>query len=141
MTTLDINIVWGGYYTSKDLETDKYGIFRLLDFNKFAYQAALFKGEFELKPTMQDVEGITTFVGHAPIDTRALFNETAIELIGRLPLSLDDLIGYRFYLEHCDVPTHEIDELMQKLRSFSSEPPLKLRMKLEGEELRFEERS
>ncbi|MGK7892294.1 MAG: hypothetical protein AB4372_01235 [Xenococcus sp. (in: cyanobacteria)] len=140
MKEINIDIVWGGIYTSKNEESDSYGVFRLLDFNKYAYHASLYSEEFPAQPTWEDVRDILPFIGHAPIDTRAFFNKTNLTLIGSTHLSKEDFEGYSIYLEHQGVPSEEIKSLIDRLIHFSTQPPLKLKMTLDVDEISIEER-
>ena len=140
MQELDIDIAWGGIYTSKSEDSDSYGVFRLLDFNQEAYHASLYTEKFVARPTFDEVRELSPFIGHAPIDTRALFNETDLTLLGSTPLSQVDFDGYSIYLEHHGVPSGEIEDLIAKLIHFSIQPPLKIRMNLDGDYFSIEER-
>ena len=68
----DIDIQWGGYYASREQPNGPVGIFRLLDFNRDAYHAALYKEEFSDVPSLVKIVSLSPFVGHAPIDARGL---------------------------------------------------------------------
>ena len=139
-TKMDIDLQWGGYYASKEEGEDVYGVFRLLDFNRYAYQAALFKEKFAAVPTLEDVLGLSPFIGHAPIDSRALVRGREIHLLGGPVLVEADLEGYRIYLEHHEMPEQEIRELFQSIIGFGSEPPMPIRLTLVDGELEIADR-
>lgn len=137
---MDIDVQWGGYYASRDENDEDYTVFRILDFNKDAYHAAIFKEKFTELPDREAIESLTPFVGHAPIDSKALVGKGALSLIYGRELNEDDLIGYRYYLEQFEVEKEEIEELMTTLVGFSKEPPMKLRLGIVEGELTIEER-
>ena len=134
-----IEIQWGGYYFCKeDDDNEEHGIIRLLDFNRYSYQSALFSEKFSEKPEPETVTALSPFIGHVPIDARGILNGTR-ELIAHKPLAPEDLEGYRMYLEHHEMPTGEIDQLFANLIQYSKEPPLKLKLQIVNEELQIEE--
>ena len=51
-SVLNMDVLFGGYYASKEQNSDRYGLFRLLDFGPDAYQAALFLQKFDQVPTI-----------------------------------------------------------------------------------------
>lgn len=138
---MDIDLKWGGYYASKDDNQSEYGVFRILDFNRDDYHVAMFKEKFSEIPKFSEIENLSPFIGHAPIDSKALLNKKSIELLGSKELEADDLDGYAYYLEAHDVEKKEIDELISKLIGFSKKPPIKLRLRIVAEELEIEERN
>ena len=140
MIELKFDLQWGGYYVSKEETNKQYGVFRLLDFNQDAYQVALFREKFEEVPSMADLQSLTPFVGHAPIDSRALLNNKELYLIGRQELNKDDLDGYQFYLENLEVDEKYINELFERIIDFSKQAPIKLTLKIIDDELNIEER-
>jgi len=138
---MDIDLQWGGYYASKESDGSQYGVFRILDFNRNAYHIAIFKEKFDEIPEFSDIEKLSPYIGHSPIDSRALLNEKNVRLLGSKELETDDLEGYSYYLEAHDVDEKEIDELVESLISYSKEPPMKLSLSLNGDELEIEERN
>lgn len=137
--TSDIDVMWGGYYASQEEGNDDVTIFRLLDFNSTAYHAALFTEKFKHSPSIDEVNRLSPFISHAPIDVRG-FLRRSITLIGSTPLIADDLKGYMVYLEHHEVSIEERDRLLESIIKFSRQPPLELRLELHGEELSITER-
>ena len=137
---MDFDLQWGGYYVSKEKGETEYGLFRILDFNKYSYQVAIFTEKFDVIPEFEDVLKLSPFIGHAPIDSRALLNERELHLIASKALELDDLVGYQYYLEEHEVDKNEIDELFKDLIDYSKAPPYKLRLSTNDEELIIEER-
>jgi hypothetical protein len=133
--SLDIDIVWGGYYATIPADGSEISVFRLLDFNRDAYHAALFTAKFNTVPELEEIAEIEPFIGHAPIDTRALLNKDELRLIGGKPLNRDDLDGYMCYLEAHEVPREQTHELVEQLLDFSHQPPLSLHLEIVDEEL------
>lgn len=132
--SLDIDIAWGGYYGSIT-DSGEISVFRLLDFNRVAYHTALFTEEFTSFPTVEELVMLSPFIGHAPIDARALLNEAEIRLIGSKPLTLDDLEGYMYYLNDHGDPQEEIDEFAGKIIGLSHEQPLRIHLEIVNDEL------
>lgn len=139
MSQADIDFLWGGYYASKEEGSDQFGAFRLLDFNRDAYHAALFNEKFDELPTVESLRALSPFIGHVPIDSRALLRERELQLIGGSPLTEEDLEGYMIYLEHHEMSKEERTELANNLLGFSTEPPLRLRLHLVEDELAITE--
>ena len=140
-TGIDFDAVWGGYYAGRSADSGEYSIFRLLDFNQHAYHAALFSEKFQTLPSDSVVLALKPFIGHAPIDARALVHEGDLTLVGRAPLTQGDLEGYLYYLEAHDVPESERVSLAASLIGFSHEPPLRLRLELTTDALDVSERT
>ncbi|HYF36665.1 MAG TPA: hypothetical protein VD994_15320 [Prosthecobacter sp.] len=138
---IDIDLSWGGYYASTNAEDGgKVTVFRLLDFNTDAYQAALFTEEFASMPTLEEVADLSPFIGHVPIDARALLQNRDLRLLGSRPLSRDDLVGYAYYLEDHGMTPEEIRSLQDDILQFTQQPPLRLRLELANDELVVSER-
>lgn len=135
---IDIEIQWGAYYLTE--EDNQYRVFRLLDFNRYAYHAAIFKETFTTRPTKDEILQLTPFIGHAPIDAKTLLQEESIRLLASAPLKKEDLEGYRYYLEEQGMTTSEMDELTQRIMEFSSQPPLQLRLEIVDDELEILQR-
>lgn len=135
---IDIEIQWGAYYLTK--EDNQYHVFRLLDFNRYAYHAAIFKETFTTRPTKDEILQLTPFIGHAPIDAKTLLQEESIQLLASAPLKKEDLEGYRYYLEEQGVTTGELEELIQRIMEFSTQPPLQLRLEIVDDELEISQR-
>ncbi|WAJ39330.1 hypothetical protein OU800_08905 [Pseudomonas sp. GOM7] len=135
---VDIDIQWGAYYLTK--EDNQYRVFRLLDFNRYAYHAAIFKETFATKPTKDKLLQLTPFVGHAPIDAKALLQDESIQLLASAPLKKEDLEGYRYYLEEQGMSADEMEELIQRIMEFSTQPPLQLRLEIIDNELKISQR-
>ena len=132
---LEINIAWGGYYISMTDNTGAFSVFRLLDFNRQAYHAALFTEKFTILPTLNELLVLSPFIGHAPIDAKALVGEKELQLIGSKPLTYDDLEGYMYYLNECGVLQEEIYELAEEIINFSNQPPLGAQLRIVDEKL------
>jgi hypothetical protein len=126
---LDIDIAWGGYYSNLN-EDGKISIFRLLDFNSDAYHATLFQETFDTMPDLNTVKELKPFVGHVPLDTRGLLHRTDVKLLGHEILSMDDLIGYKIYRESNGWSTEEIEELANKVLSYSKGAPLPIHLEM-----------
>ncbi|MGL5075520.1 MAG: hypothetical protein ACRDBG_06710, partial [Waterburya sp.] len=127
---------WGGYYVSKPADEDKFSVFRLLDFNRDAYHAALFAETFPSPPKLKHITAMSPFIGHAPFDARGLVvGNNEIRLIGGKPLSRDDLDGYMYYLEAHEVSQDEMNELSERLISLSYQPPLQVNLKIVDDKL------
>ena len=94
---VDVDIMWGGYYVSRETDGGQFGVFRLLDFNQTAYHAALFREKFGSVPALTDVTALSPGVMHGPIDALGLCSPP-IQLIGILSLTADCLAGYMSYL-------------------------------------------
>lgn len=135
---IDIKIQWGAYYLTQ--EDNQYRVFRLLDFNRYAYHAAIFKETFATRPTKDEILQLAPFIGHAPIDAKTLLQEESIQLLASAPLKKEDLEGYRYYLEEQGMATREIDELIQRVMEFSAQPPLQLRLEIVDDELEISQR-
>lgn len=135
---IDIEIQWGAYYLTE--EDNQYRVFRLLDFNRYAYHAAIFKETFTTRPTKDEILQLTPFIGHAPIDAKALFQEESIQLLAAAPLKKEDLEGYRYYLEEQGMTNSELDELIQRIMEFSTQPPLQLRLEIVDDGLEISQR-
>jgi hypothetical protein len=138
--SLEIDLAWGGFYASIPAEGGDMTVFRLLDFNRDAYHAAMFAEKFSVLPTLEQLTSLTPFIGHAPIDARGLIRDDDLRLIGSKPLTRADLEGYMYYLEAHEVPQAEMDELAERLISFSSEHPLRLQLEIVDDELLISER-
>jgi len=135
---MNIEIQWGAYYLTE--EDNQYRVFRLLDFNRYAYHAAIFKETFTTRPTKDEILQLTPFIGHAPIDAKTLLQEESIQLLASAPLKKEDLEGYRYYLEEQGVTTGELEELIQRIMKFSTQPPLQLRLEIVDDELEISQR-
>lgn len=135
---MDIEIQWGAYYLTE--EDNQYRVFRLLDLNRYAYHAAIFKETFTTRPTKDEILQLTPFIGHAPIDAKTLLQEESIQLLAATPLKKEDLEGYRYYLEEQGMTTSELDELIQRIMEFSNQPPLQLRLEIVDDELEILQR-
>jgi hypothetical protein len=132
---LDIELAWGGYYASKESEDGLISVFRLLDLNRDAYHAALFKEKFSATPTLGELKTLSPFIGHAPIDTRALIRKKGLQFLGSTPLIRDDLEGYEYYLEAHGATPADIDELIVRILGYTIEPPIHLRLEIVDDEL------
>ena len=123
---LNIDVVWGGYYASQSEDDDAFTVFRLLDLDQYGYQAALYREKFDKCPAMADVGHLLPFIGHAPIAIGSLLHARNLKLIGRRPLTHEDLEGYMLYLDMHDVPAEERQALSAKLIGFGDEEPVPL---------------
>lgn len=121
-----IDIQWGGYYTSK--ENGKFGIFRLLDFNKSAYHIQLFQEKFDHAPSFEEIKDLQPFIWHAPIASASLLNRDEPKLIGHKKLDEQSLMGYEEYLRQMGVDEAGIKTMIGRLMQFSSEAPLRVKL-------------
>ncbi len=137
---VDIDLQWGGYYASKEEGDDQYGVFRLIDFNRHSYHVAIFSEKFSGVPSLKKVLKLSPYIGHAPIDSRALLRNRDIHLLGGPPLTEKDLEGYRLYLEHFETSEDDIKKLFRDIIAFGSQPPLKLALEEVNGELVIEKR-
>lgn len=137
--SLDIDVLWGGYYASVADESGNISVFRLLDLNIDTYHATLYRERFAEIPTLEELTSLVPFVGHVPIVTSALLEEGDLQLVGGQPLCKDDLDGYMCYLEAHGVPDDERNELAERLIAYSHQPPLRLRLELLNDELTIQE--
>ena len=139
MSATDIEIQWGGFYVSREEGADHFGAFRLLDFNRDAYHAALFTEKFDTPPSLDTLQSLSPFIGHVPMDARALLRERELQLVGGIPLTEADLEGYMIYLENHDVGEEDRAALTARLLEFSLKPPLPLRLELINDVLEISE--
>jgi hypothetical protein len=139
-TKMEIDLQWGGFYATKEKDEDQYGVIRLLDFNRYVYHVAIFQEKFSEVPNLEDVVDLAPYIGHAPIDSKALLREREIHLLGGSALTDKDLEGYRFYLEHHEVKRGDIEELFCSVIEFSNQPPLELTLEVVDGELEITER-
>jgi hypothetical protein len=135
--TVEVEIMWGGYYTSRTSEDGGFRVFRLLDFSQASYHAALFREKFERLPSLADIVSLAPFVGHVPLDPRSLM-DSPIQLIGAVPLAPADLEGYMIYLEHHGFSLEEREQLIARLLGFSREVPLRLRLSVVNGQVQVE---
>ncbi len=108
--------------------------------NHRIHHAALFKEKFDEVPTMEDMTALSPFIGHAPIDARAMVRYKNLKFLGSSPLSREDLEGYAYYPEAHEVNANDIKELLGRIFGFSTEPPLQLRLEIINDELVISER-
>jgi len=137
---LDIDVAWGGFYACASRDSDGISVIRLLDFNRDAYHASLFNERFDAIPGPEVIENLSLSIGHVPIDARGLLNFDTLTLIGRKPLTQDDLVGYMSYLAEFDVSEAEGKKFADSLMAFSNDAPLALRLYLLEGKLQIEER-
>ena len=123
---LDIDVVWGGYYASQSEDDHAFAIFRLLDLDRNGYHATLYGERFDRYPTVADVAHLVPLVGHVPMAIGSLLHNRSLKLIGRRPLTREDLEGYMLFLEHHDVPAEERQALSEKLIGFGDQDPVPL---------------
>ena len=135
---IKFELQWGGYYISKN-EDGKFGVFRILDFNIDAYHVALFSEEFDKEPDMEVILKLEPFIGHAPIDSKALLNKNDLRLIGSRKLTKDDLVGYRYYLTGGEDEDEEIGKFINNVIDFSSKPSMKLLLSVSEGKLEIKE--
>lgn len=134
---MDIDISWGGYYASISDDNGEITLFRLLDFNRDDYHIAIYQEKFQSIPSLNEVEDLTPFIRHVPLDSRSILNNKKTLLIGNRHLSKSDLAGYLIYLESFEVPSEDLELLIQSILEYSQEPPLQLRLTLVEEELQI----
>ena len=140
-TQLNLDLVWGGYYASISSDDKQVSVFRMLDFSRDAYHAALFAKKFTHAPNLEQLKDLSPFISHTPIDARSLLLNDDLQMIGRQELSRSDLEGYIYYLEAHEVSQEEIDDLIAKILGFSrDEPPLRLRLQIIEDQLVISER-
>ena len=135
---MKLQLQWGGFYTSKN-ENGKFGVFRLLDFNIDAYHIAIYSEEFDKVPTLADIQKLKPFIGHAPIDSKALLNRKELTLIGNKKLVKEDLIGYSYYLTDGEDTDDELKSFLSDVISFSHKPPMNLLLSLKNGKLDIKE--
>lgn len=138
--TLELDLVWGGYYACKEQESGKFTLFRLLDFNQESYHYALFSEEFEELPTIEDIKNLKPFIGHIPHGTASLLLCDSLTLIHRKPLTQEDLDGYIYYLSEFNVSKDELDELIKDIIEFSYQMTLPIILYKSNGELQIEKR-
>ena len=136
---MTIDIQWGGFYASREVGDENYTVFRILDFNSDSYHAALYREKFSELPKLEDVVKLSPFMGHAPIDSKALARDKEIHLLGSEVIEASDLEGYAYFLKYFKVEAGEIQELMTRIIEFSAEPPMKLSLEIVGEDLEIQE--
>ena len=110
-------------------------MFHLLDFNRNAYHGALFKETFDGMLTLEDMTARSPFIGHTPIAVRGMLLLKNLRLLGSRHLSREDLEGYACYLEAVETTVKDIEELLESMMRFSTEPPLPLRLERINDEL------
>ncbi len=137
---IDFDLAWGGYYVCSEKDSDAFSVIRILDFNRDAYHASLYDESFDDIPSAIDIEKLSPFIGHAPIDAKGLLKYEMLTLIDRKPLTRSDLEGYMYYLAEFDVSEDEREELTNSLINFSNEKPMALSLYLSEGELQIEER-
>jgi hypothetical protein len=133
--SLDIEIIWGGYYASIPADEDVVGVFRLLDFNRDWYHAALLDETFDAVPKLEQVVAKPLWVDSVPIDSKNLVYGEELQVIGSKPLTQDDLEGYIRFLEAHAVPSEEVKTLIKQVIGLSHEPPLSLHLEIVDEQL------
>lgn len=138
---VDVDIAWGGFYASVSEDSGTISVFRLLDFNRDAYHVAIYSEKFDSTPSVKEIISLSPFIGHAPIDTRALINNKSVVLFGEKELTTSDLEGYMYYLEEFGVSEGDREKLTNSLISYSKEQPLKLRLSLEENNLQISKRN
>jgi hypothetical protein len=140
-TQLNLDLVWGGYYTLISSDDRHFSVFRMLDFTPDGYHAALFSKKFTNIPDLEQLKNSSPFIRHAPINTRSLLLNDELQMIGRQELSHSDLEGYIYYLEAHEVTQEEIDDLIERILVFSrDEAPLRLRLEIIEDQLVISER-
>lgn len=131
--TIELDVAWGGYYCSREKDSDRYSVFRLLDLNRDAYHIAIFRERFAVPPPLAELLQLSPYIGHAPIDTRALLRERELTLLGARPLVADDLTGYAYYLEEFEATDEEVADLFERIIGFSNEDAVRYRLSLDAE--------
>jgi len=134
-----IDLAFGGWYASTNLETGKVSLFRLLDFNLDAVHVTMYEQTFDAVPSAADVRALSPFIWHAPIDARTLLRDDDLELIGEQPLSAEDLDGYMTYLEAMGMSENERRTRVQELMAFSLKRGIRVRLRADGDGLVVEE--
>ncbi|MGG6239639.1 hypothetical protein ACQ4N7_13510 [Nodosilinea sp. AN01ver1] len=138
---LNLDLVWGGYYASISSDDGQVSVFRMLDFNRDAYHAALFAEKLTDTPTLEQLRDLFPSIGHVPIDARSLLLNDDLQMIARKELSHSDLEGYIYYLEAHEVPQEEINDLVERILGFSrNELPLHLCLEIIEDQLVISER-
>jgi len=138
--TLELDIAWGGYYACTTHDSDEVSIIRLLDFNIDAYHAALYSQVFDKTPSATEIAKLTPLVGHVPMASKALLLNKTMTLIDRKPLVKQDLDGYMLYLEDCEVPEAERNEVTETLISYCADDPMKVTLSLADDKLKVDPR-
>jgi len=133
--SMEMPVLWGAYYTYRDPETGTFSVFRLLDLNKDAIHYALFSETFKTRPEGKTIARLKPFAGHIPQALGAVFNKSDLEISLSAPLNDDALGGYRHYLGEHGMPDDAIDDMFENLKQYSRQPPLRLRLTRDGDDL------
>lgn len=134
-----IDITFGGWYASANVETGQVSVFRLLDFNLDAVHVAMYEEKFDAVPSAADVRALSPFVWHAPIDSRTMLRDDELQLIGEAPLTVEDLEGYVVYLEDMGMSEEQRAEHVQHLIALSHKHGLRVRLRAGDQGLVVEE--
>ena len=125
---IDIDILWGGYYTYREKKDGPFSVFRLLDFNKDALHYALYSEEFKERPSIKNIVKLKPMIGHIPQELGVLTNWLDLELTGNSPLTDEDLFGYSVYLNELGADKAFVEDRFANLKGFNKEEPLKFRL-------------
>ena len=134
-----IEIAFGGWYASTNLETGKVSVFRLLDFNIDAVHLMMYDQGLDAVPGAADLKTLSPMIWHAPIDARTLLRDDELQLIGEDPLSPEHLEGYVTYLEAMGVSDEERNDIVGRVIALSHKRGLRVRLRADGETLVVEE--
>ncbi len=132
--SLDLDVLWGAYYTYYNRDTEVYELFRLLDFNKDAFHYALFAEDFKTRPDASEITALKPFIAHVPQAVGALLKMEALELTAKAPLTDEALSGYGHYLHLHDAEDAFIDTMFSNLKAYSQQTPLKVRLETDDED-------
>lgn len=127
---VDVDILWGGYYSYRNKSDNLYHVFRLLDFNKDAFHYALYDVDFKTPPTLEQILEHRPFIQHVPQELEAIMNMADLKLVGVTPLRDEDLFGYRLFLDEPNAHEEAVTEVFSNLKRYNQEPPLQLRLTL-----------
>ncbi len=126
-----IDIQWGAYYTSK--QDGKFGVFRLLNFNKDAFHIQMFREKFDKSPSFNDVKALKPAAWHIPMSVAGLLHRDEFTIIGHEELDRHALMGYEEYMRQNGLEEAAIEKMIRRLMEYSSQPPMKVRLTKSGD--------
>jgi hypothetical protein len=136
--TKTVELQLGGYYANKTAGNNTadgmYEIQRLLDIDEetWAYHGQLFSEEFDHIPAFDEVQGLSPWISHVPIDIDDLIRSKELTLLGHRPLTTADTEGYAVYLTEMGYEPAEIEPYINELLERSKLPPEKVTLSTKG---------
>jgi len=100
---------------------------RLLDFSDDGYHFQLFEAAFTTRPSFNDIDNFKISIEHVPIAITNLVHKN-IRYIGHRDLNVNDLEGYRVYLEEMGTDEKLIETHFGYLIETSKNLPVKIRL-------------